>query len=251
MYRKILLVIFIGTFLVSGFMLAKNLIENHISKSIYENAIDDFVIEDGEKDKPPHKNEINHPDIEREPIDPSVPRFDMNISIDFEGLKKVNKDVYAWIMIPETKISYPVMYSNDNDKYLRRSLRGGYNRLGSIFIDARNRKDFSDSNTIVYGHNTTNGTMFGSLHSYKNKDYLANHKFFYIFTEDGMRVYEIYKAYVTDVYDAVYDFNKSRKGNDEIVTLSTCTWSKREQERYIVMGKRITEEDWGARQQTP
>ena len=85
------------------------------------------------------------------------------LQVDFEGLKAQNPDVVAWIQIPALDISYPVVQGKDNSYYLHHMFDGKENKNGSIFIDYHNQPEFTDSNTIVYGHNMKNGSMFGTL----------------------------------------------------------------------------------------
>lgn len=46
------------------------------------------------------------------------------------------------------------------------------NSSGAIYMDYRNAQDFSDFNTIIYGHNMLNGTMLAKLLEYKKTDFL-------------------------------------------------------------------------------
>lgn len=89
------------------------------------------------------------------------------MEINFDILKSKNKDIVAWIYSEGTQINYPIVQSKDNDYYLRRLLDGTYNQGGTIFMDYRNNKNFEDYNTIIYGHNMKNNTMFGTLINYK------------------------------------------------------------------------------------
>ena len=83
--------------------------------------------------------------------------------VDFNGLKAINPEVIGWIQIEGTSISYPIMKGKDNDYYLKHTFEGNYNAAGSIFIDYTNNSNFEDCNTIIYGHNMKNGSMFGLL----------------------------------------------------------------------------------------
>lgn len=92
--------------------------------------------------------------------------------INWKALK--NKDVVAWIRFKHPKIiSYPVMQKNDNDFYLHRNIKKEYSFAGSIFMDYHNNKDFSDSNTLIYGHNMANGSMFGFSEKIHRKELLG------------------------------------------------------------------------------
>ena len=93
--------------------------------------------------------------------------------IDFEKAREENRDIYAWIKIPGLQVDYPVLRKpGDDDYYLRRNLRGKYSVAGCLYTQAKyNGDDFSDRVTIIYGHNMTNGTMFGMLEdTYSNSE---------------------------------------------------------------------------------
>ena len=86
------------------------------------------------------------------------------ISVDFDTLKSVNPDVVGWIYIEALdNINYPVVQGDDNETYLHTTYENNYNFAGTIFVDYENSSDFSDCNTLIYGHNMKNGSMFGNL----------------------------------------------------------------------------------------
>lgn len=89
--------------------------------------------------------------------------------VDFDGLKAQNPDVAAWIQIPALEVSYPVVKGTDNEYYLHHMFDGQEHKNGSIFIDYHNQADFTDHNTIIYGHNMKNGSMFGTLSRYQEE----------------------------------------------------------------------------------
>ena len=137
-----------------------------------------------------------------------------------------------------------------------------YNFAGTIFIDYENSGDFNDCNTLVYGHNMKNGSMFGQLKKFsKDPETYKKSKYFWIFTPEKDYRYEIISAYVTAVNSDTYTLFKgpgkefqdyldkmptlseiqTTPGTltiqDKIVTLSTCTGN--ESTRYVVQGKRV------------
>lgn len=91
--------------------------------------------------------------------------------VNFLSLEAINPDVVGWIAAEGTEIDYPVVRGKDNDFYLRHLFMGEQNKLGSIFMDYRNHSDFSNKNTIIYGHNMKDGSMFSSLIKYKDQHY--------------------------------------------------------------------------------
>ena len=93
------------------------------------------------------------------------------VSVDFQKLKEENSDIIAWIYCEDTPINYPVVLAKDNSYYLHRKINGDYGFAGTLFADYRNKGDFSDNNTIIYGHNMKNDTMFGTITEYRNQEY--------------------------------------------------------------------------------
>lgn len=103
------------------------------------------------------------------------------LRIDFEGLQVVNPDVIGWVEIPGLAISYPVVQGTDNAYYLHHLFTGEYNSSGSIFADCHNQPDFTDQNTIIYGHNMKNGSMFGTLSRYQDEALWEASPYFYLY----------------------------------------------------------------------
>lgn len=181
------------------------------------------------------------------------------LQVDFEEIKAQNPDVAAWIQIPALSVSYPVVQGKDNSYYLHHMFDGQENKNGSIFIDYHNQPDFTDSNTIIYGHNMKNGSMFGTLDQYQEKELFRQYPCFYIYLPDGILEYRIVSCYAgktgsvgytyrfpkqEDFQDflekiisyAAYDTGTEVMDTDHIVTLSTCVNSDRNY-RYLVHGK--------------
>lgn len=107
------------------------------------------------------------------------------IDVDFEKIRAVNSDVVGWIYIPNTDISFPLLHGEDNNQYLYHSYEKEWIAAGSIFLDYRCNADFADRNTVIYGHNMHNGSMFGSLKKYKDEEYKDEHRDIYIMKADG------------------------------------------------------------------
>ena len=177
----------------------------------------------------------------------------------FKKLHETNPDIIGWISIPGTIIDYPVVQTTDNDYYLDHSVIGTYLKSGSIFVDCRNQRNWSDKNTIIYGHNMASGEMFAHLAKFKSGTFLRNNKYVYIYTEECIRIYTIFSAYQTDIYtpytrvvfandsdfinwakNALSSSIKKQSGSfkfsaeSQIITLSTCTNSLDDNERFTV-----------------
>lgn len=177
--------------------------------------------------------------------------------MDLAALREKNGDVLGWIEIPGTRISYPLVKGEDNSFYLSHNWEGGYNPAGAIFMEELSSPDFSDFNTIIYGHRMNSGDMFGELHLYGEAEYMAGHPRVYVVTDSGCRVYEVFAAcevstdsrvYATDFDRADYreayirnslEISEVESGveptsEDSLLTLSTCTRLSGKGYRFIV-----------------
>lgn len=127
------------------------------------------------------------------------------IEVDLAALREVNKEIIGWIYFEDGLISYPVLFSGDNDKYLKRNYKEQYMASGSIFMDQLGSPDFSDHYTLLYGHNMRDLTMFGKLRYYRtDKNYYKDHEYFRIITEDHEYRYRIFSFKQVSVEGGVY-----------------------------------------------
>ncbi len=137
----------------------------------YEEVAEQYVSEATDAEET-EQNSIEVPEL-------TEPEETTPITVDFEALRKENGDVVGWLYCEDTPINYPIVQSEDNDYYLRRLLDSTWNIAGTIFMDYRNAPDFSDWNTIIYGHNMNNDSMFGTLQDYKKQAYYEEHPVLY------------------------------------------------------------------------
>ena len=182
-------------------------------------------------------------------------------SVDFDALLEINPDTIAWIRFDEPSIiNYPVVKSADNNEYLTKTFAENDNKLGAIFMDMRNSSDFSDRNTIIYGHHlNVSPDMFSRLHLYEDEEFCKEHPDFYIYTPDGkVRTYTVFSAGVVnaaaDNYDiefasdeefeqyielcresSNYQVDVDVNAQSQILSLSTCTGDQRD-ERFLLQG---------------
>ena len=113
-------------------------------------------------------------------------KVDNGYQVDWDSLKASNPDIVAWIYVPDCNINFPVVQTSDNDYYLNHSFSGEYNDLGAIFLAAENKSDFSDQNSVIYGHSVEGiGGMFTDLKNYDDQTFFNEHTTIYLFTPDG------------------------------------------------------------------
>lgn len=195
-----------------------------------------------------------------EELDIVIPRK----NLDFAKLhEETNKDIYAWIHIQNTVIDYPVVqHPTDNLYYLNHNLDGSKGYPGCIYSEDYNTTDFTDVNTVLYGHNMKDGSMFAGLHNYEDSLFFEENPYVFIYTEDNVYVYKIFAAYEAGSEHILvnYGFNNKttyqqyldnimnmrtmnfnlRKdaavnSDSQILTLSTCIANK-PNNRYLVQG---------------
>jgi len=179
--------------------------------------------------------------------------------IDFDELRKTNPDIVGWLYYEGTKIDYPIVQGQDNEKYLHTMFDGTYSGFGTLFVDAITEDAFNQFNTIVYGHHMLNGSMFGDLKKLKEPDYCKEHPQFELITPEGkyhLRIWAFLNepadsaVYTTNFHDrdqmqsyldliwsmALYGTSVEVTPDDKLVVLSTCAYEYQDA-RYMVICK--------------
>lgn len=184
----------------------------------------------------------NKPEPSQKPLSKTV---QLLAQIELDALRAVNENVIGWIYIPDSSVNYPLLAYTDNEYGLHHAWDGTENSAGSIFLECKNNRDFSDFNTLIYGHNNRNGTMFSELVNYSEEEYLNSHSSVYIVTDDWVRRYTVFSVYeadvVSDTYRLYFEDDERKQSSldhytsstdvnteiipstdDRILTLSTC-----------------------------
>lgn len=177
----------------------------------------------------------------------------------FEELQAINDDVIGWLNVYDTKIDYPLLQAKDNQKYLNTNAEGNYSMAGSIFLDYRNASDFTDFNTIIYGHHMEQSAMFGDLEKFFDEAFFDSHPYgniyfneedhgieFFAFMQIDAFDSEIFstpvigqskETYLSAIYNrAMYTRNLDISTDDQLILLSTCTANKTNG-RHLLIGR--------------
>lgn len=192
--------------------------------------------------------EAGDPEPDTIPTASPVPKIYAPIIVDFDSLLQVNKDIVGWIYCEDTVINYPVVWGRDNYYYQERNYRGGPDPSGTIFTDAENVTDLSDSNIILYGHHMQDMTMFATLKYWLEQEYCEEHPFMWLLTPEQDYRIDLFAGYVTAADSDTYtvfqepddEFSEYLHGalsqseihteveldeNGRYIVLSTCAYS--------------------------
>lgn len=263
---------FLVIFLLSSTMALKTVIESSKAKSGYselqalmrQEEYENTVVATGNEVEAAITNEMELNVTEKsavveakEPI--TIKR--QKTSVDFSALKEINPDIIGWIRAEGTNIDYPIAQTDNNEYYLSHLYNKEWNSSGTIFADYRNTGDFSDRNTVIYGHHMKNETMFHALEEYKDQDFYDANPTMMLFTPDGDYIIELICGSVEDGnYQFVkFDFDSEESfvqyieeiqsrstfasdvelhPGDKIVSLCTCSyeWTNA---RFMVIGRLV------------
>ncbi len=260
--------------LIAVIWLIRNMISLEKAKKQMDYIVDNYISDNSGQKKTEAKTETQDT---QETVDVEVSLWDsLNLNtldnynvpeknIDFSALAaEQNEDIYAWITVPGTKIDYPIVQNPEElDYYLEHNLDGSKGLPGCIYTQFLNSKDWTDNNTVVYGHNMKNGTMFKGLHNYEDPNFFEDNPYIYVYTEDGyVLVYKIFAAYkfpaahlllcfdmstpegYQEYLDSIFTYESfssnfnmgiTLNANNKIITLSTCI-SNEPDLRYQVQG---------------
>lgn len=264
--RRVLTVLLLLIFIPSSIVLAKQLLDNKSASDSYESALE-IAQQAKDTDNTPQSKASPEADAEAgesiwvpAPVEDDDPYMKALQRINLDALREVNSEVVAWVMIPDTNINYPVLHTDNNQYYLDHTWDGEKNTVGAIFMEHQNSSDFSDYNTIIYGHNMgATGEMFDAVEDYKTIEYLEAHPYIYIVNDDGVFRYDIFASYAThvesDAYGMVMNWDKTRQEfldfvkeqthvdsgiepglKDQILTLSTC-YTYEQRTRWVIQAR--------------
>jgi len=171
-------------------------------------------------------------------------------NLSLEELARINNNFIGWISI-RNLIEYPVVLGSDNNRYLRTTFSGERNSAGAIFMDYRNQDGFDEDVILIYGHNTTDGTMFSQLVGYLDPAFMERNPEVIITTRAGETLtFRVFAARQTNAYDYAYAvalivphraadvFPNVPDGASQFMILSTCTRGGEYDERIIVFAAR-------------
>lgn len=263
--RRCLMLVLLIVFVVSGTKLIKNLIDYKRGSDIYGEIADSIfsgnlggesLLKRLPKPTPSPKLPDYYTALEGgdsvgdTAVDPEYNMKFEQMKANLNFLKKINPDIYGYIHIEGTRISFPIVQGEDNEYYLNHAYNNEYVVVGSIYVDYRADRNIENNrNTVLYGHNMQDGNMFNNVTLFYDEE-LFNNTLIEIYTFDGIYIYEPFSIFETTKFhnysqmdfETDEDFvafcelmqecsarNKDEKmtftPDDRIITLSTCTTS--------------------------
>lgn len=241
--RLLLILIFLGIFLFSGYQLLGLLGDYQDGQDSYQSLNQYVSLEATQPTAATVLPDSTEPSQTMPTLPPDVSDWPV---VDFEALRQINPDVVGWILIEGTNINYPIVQGADNDYYLNHLFDGRYNKAGCIFLDYRCAADLSDPHSILYGHHMRDFTMFTHLMNYKDPAFYDTHPTALIVSENAYYRIQFFSGYVTNNEDNAWEIdpdqgdfsgwltdiqNKSSfkpqilpPEDARILTLSTCTY---------------------------
>lgn len=256
MIRTMALILFSGLFLFSLFMVASYLGESRAQEAAFD-ELEELVVTGEASPAPQPQGESAAGESAEGP----------EMLPGYVALYAENPDLFGWVQIPDTELSYPVMYTPDDPEYyLRRAFDGSASVSGVPFLDGDCPED--GGNYLIYGHHMSGGTMFALLPSYAKEDFYEEHpviRFDTLFERGEYEVMAAFysKAYGTDEQDvfryyqytdlrsperfqeyvaqvkavALYDTGVTAEYGDRLLTLSTCSYHT-DNGRFVVVARK-------------
>lgn len=217
--RRILMGLALFVFLFSAGMVIFIRHQYKIAEDVYNEAVELYVkpaqaaptpapaTPEPEPEEPAEESE--EPTEEPEPTPVHIPEY-APIEVDFDSIRSVNWDVIGWIYCEGTVINYPVAHGSDNEYYLHHTYEGTYSNSGTIMLETTNRSDFSDGNSIIYGHHMQSGRMFATLENWGDQSYYEEHPVMWLLTPEQDYKVVLFSGYYTSAYSAdVYSVIRS------------------------------------------
>ena len=268
---KLVFCLFALIFLVSGGITAKIVLAHHqadkaiqeLRIQVQESRSSDMSGDNAaqQPEKPEGTDSAAKEETPEKPEETKEEAPKRQISMDFTELLKTNSDIKGWIYGEATNVDYPVLQTDDNDYYMDHLYNKEANSSGSIFADYRNKSDFSDRNTVLYGHHMGNGTMFGSIERYTSQDFYEATPTMMLYTPEGdyrielicgthesgdeqfvefnFKTEEDFQKYVESFRErSTFKSDVQVQPGDKLISLCTCAYVF-DNARFLLMGRLV------------
>ncbi|MGN0161579.1 MAG: class B sortase, partial [Lachnospiraceae bacterium] len=266
MIRRAVFLTALLVFIFSSVMLIKSCVSYMTADKIYSNIEDQvFTAVDPVQQGGSTTGEGASAGNSSDTVNPGEKKVTLMTNYNHQALVNLNSDAVGYIQIPAIDILLPVVQGSDNSHYLTHTLTGESSKSGTLFINCFNTEGIESRNTVIYGHNMKNGSMFGNLKKFMNKDFFneGENRFIYFYTGNVIYKYEIYSVhttpaisepggtYTTDFVSSedfvtylnsmaklsYHSSNAELSADSKTITLSTCT--NDDSVRFVVQAVRV------------
>lgn len=257
----VLAAVFAAIFLFSGMMLWQEYRDQEASAEVFD-SVSDLILMETQPVTESHAE-----DAGTQPTESTEPAaLEMTAYEKYAAVYAQNNDFVGWLYIEGTNINYPVMQTPDEPNYyLKRAFDHSYSDYGVPYVQENCALGISD-NIVIYGHNMSNGSMFADLCRYEKKSFWQEHPIIHFdtlsgygeyeivtvfktvaYSQEGFKYYHFVNAEIAADYDAflaqcmeleLYDTGVSAEYGDQLITLSTCEYS-RKNGRMVIVAKKI------------
>ncbi len=241
--RLVLIVVLVLVLAVAAIMLIRQQMDYRKGRSDYNEALSMAQNTTDSQEEGAKKDPVFFEAEVEEARDPVIAEME---ELNWKILQQTNPDVIGWIRIPGTVVDYPILHTDNNWFYLDKTWKKEYSSVGSIFLETQNRADLTQFNTILYGHNMRDGSMFSNLKDYQDLEYCRAHPSIYIAVDGQVRRYDVFSVYEAAVWEPTYGLEITKEKHrqeyldhaqaksivdlgvtptidDSFLTLSTCT----------------------------
>lgn len=206
---RVLLMVFAAVFMLSCFMIGREIIIRRQSAA--------YVLQLRDKFSPEHKTDVDVNKSE-DPEETDNTDKDTNEVPDrgnpaIQALVEEYPDAVGWLTVPGAEVDHPFVIGEDNAQYIRAGLDGEYLISGSLFMDFRNSRDLNDGISVIYGHNMKDKTMFAKLTNYADAQYIIDNPDVYVYLPEETRHYKVYAYMIDDAYESLV-FNSFGRRDD-------------------------------------
>lgn len=196
-------------------------------------------------------------------------QFPAGLSLTYAKFYAANQDFVGYLKIDELGIGLPVVQSQEEDYYLRRNIYKQKSKYGCPYVPTNSDMVNLDRNTVIYGHNMSDGSIFAPLNKYKTLDGFKSAPVIQFDTLYGSYKWKVVAAFISNAspeqdngYVFPYNFTKLENNDtfmnyieclkerslydtgvdilptDKILTLSTCTYDF-DDGRFVVVARMV------------
>lgn len=138
------------------------------------------------------------------------------ILVDFKNINKVNDQIGGWLSIPNSNINNPVCNYTEDDFYKTHNHKDKPSDYGSLYFASPTDTKALSKNTVIYGDNASDGSLFADLLKYKDHNFAKEAQIITFATPYDISYYQVFSVMITtdnpahDTAGSYFDFTKTK-----------------------------------------